>query len=57
VLGAAYRAGRVEIHDPAAGQPIEAHADGGEVLLDRRGRSGFRQLLDVGGDMHRLYAG
>ena len=30
------------------------HADGGEVLLDGRCRPGFGQLLDVGGDVHRL---
>ena len=57
VLGAAYRAGRVEIHDAAAGQPVEAHADGGEVLLDGRCRSVFGQRFDVGGDMHWLDAG
>ncbi len=54
VLGVAYRAGRVEVEDAAAGQPVEAPADGGEVLLDGGGRSGFGQRLDVGGDVHRL---
>ena len=57
VLGTAYRAGRVEIHDAAAGQPVEAHADGGQVLLDRWGGAGLGQLLDIGSDVHRLDAG
>ena len=36
---AAYRAGRIEGDDAAADQPVEQHADGGQVLLD--GGGGF----------------
>ena len=59
VLRAAYRAGRVEGHDAAAGQPVEQHADGGQVLLDGGGGDlrSLAELLDVGGDVHRLDVG
>ena len=46
---------RIGRHDLAGDQPVEEHADTGQVLLDR-GRRPFRlQGLDVGGDMHRLH--
>ena len=57
VLRAANRSGWVEGQDAAAGQPVEQHADGGEVLLDGRGGFGAGELLDVGGDVYRLDAG
>ena len=45
---------RVDGNDLAGDQPIEEHADGGQVLLD--GALGMRlaELLDVAGDMNRL---
>ena len=38
-------------------QPVEQHADAGEVLLDGRRGAFPAQLLDIGGDMHRLHVG
>jgi hypothetical protein len=52
MLRAAYRGGRVEVEDAAAGQPVEQHLEGGEVLLDGGGGAGVR--FDVGGHRHRL---
>ena len=57
VRGAAYRAGQVEVEHTAAGQPVEAHAGRGEVLLDGRGGFLLGEMLDVGGDVYRLNAG
>jgi hypothetical protein len=39
VLGAAHRGGGIAGEDAAGDEPIEQHADGGEVLLDGRLRS------------------
>jgi len=42
----------VDRHDLAGDQPVEEHANGGQLLLD--GGLGVRlpQLLDIGGDRH-----
>ena len=54
VLGAANRVGRVDVDDLAGDQPVEEHADGGELLLDRRLGVVLLELLDIGGDQDRL---
>ena len=36
-------------------QPIEQHTDAGQVLLDGGRRHFLGELLDIGGDMHRLH--
>jgi len=36
-------------------QPIEEHADRGQVLFDGRLRVRAAELLDVGGDVHRRH--
>ena len=38
-------------------QPVEQHADGGEVLLDRRLLKILAERLDIGGDVQRLDIG
>ncbi|MBK8177214.1 MAG: hypothetical protein IPK66_18730 [Rhodospirillales bacterium] len=43
-------------HDLAGDQRVEQHADGGQVLLDRRLRHRLLQALDVSGDVQRLTA-
>ena len=57
VLGAAHRMGRIGGDDLAGDQPVEQHADGGEVLLDRRLLEILAKRLDIGGDMQRLDIG
>ena len=54
MLGPAHGVRRVDGEDLADDQPVEQHADRGEVLLD--GRLGGRglQRLDIGGDVDRL---
>ncbi len=42
---------RIGGDDLASDQPVEQHADGGKVLLDRRLLEIFPQRLDIGGDM------
>jgi hypothetical protein len=54
VLGAAHGVGRVQRHDLADDEPIEEHADGGQVLLHGRLGMGAAELLDVAGDVDRL---
>ena len=49
------RVGRVDGHDLAGHQPVEEHADGGEVLLDRGLGVALLEKLDVGGHGHGLY--
>lgn len=49
--------GRVGRHDPTDYQPIEKHFQRGEVLLDGGAGEGLLQLLDIGGNVHRLHAG
>jgi hypothetical protein len=39
---------------PAGDEPIEQHADGGEVLLDRRLRHSLLERLYIGGDVDGL---
>ena len=59
-LGPRTDAAGLKCDDAAGGQPVEQHADGGEVLLDGGGGQRFRtrrELLDIGGDVHRLDAG
>ena len=57
VLRAAHRVGRVGGDDLAGDQPVEQHADGGEVLLDRRLLEILAERLDIGGDVQRLDVG
>ena len=57
VLGAAHRMGRIGRDDLAGDQPVEKHADGGEVLLDRRLLEILGHCLDIGGDVQRLDSG
>ena len=40
--------------DLAGDQPIDQHADGGQVPLDRRLLEILTERFDVGGDMQRL---
>jgi hypothetical protein len=54
VLGAAHRGGGIAGEDSAGDQPIEQHADGGEVLLDGRLRHSLLERLYIGGDVERL---
>jgi hypothetical protein len=49
-------AGGIDGDDLAEDEPVEEHADGGEVLLYRRLRVALAELLDVSGDHHRLDA-
>ena len=54
VFGAAHGVCRVDGEDTAGDQPVEAHADGGEVLFDGRlGKAGLKHL-HIGGDVERL---
>src|ERR1700683_1175818 len=46
----------VRWHDLARYQPVEQHADTGQILLDRGGRPLALQLFDIAADMHRLDA-
>ena len=57
VLRAAHRMGRIGGDDLAGDQPVEQHADGGQVLLDGRLLEILAQRLDIGGDMQRLDIG
>ena len=57
VLGAAHRMRRIGRDDLAGDQPVEQHANGGEVLLDRRLLEVLAERLDIGGDMQRLDIG
>ena len=43
--------------DSAGDQPIDHHADGGQVLLDRRLLKILAERLDIGGDVERLDVG
>jgi hypothetical protein len=57
VLGTAHGLRRADDEHSAGDQPVERHADRGEVLLDGRlGRRGL-QRLDIGGDVQRLDIG
>jgi hypothetical protein len=40
--------------DLAGDQPIDQHADGGQVVIDRRLLKILTERFDVGGDMQRL---
>ena len=65
VFGPANGVGRVDGEDLTGHQPIEAHANGGEVLLHRRLAVGLvgvlmglqEHLLDISGHMERLDVG
>lgn len=57
MLRAAHRHRRVDPHDMAGDQPVEQHADRRELLLDARRRVVLAQMLDIGGDVHRLDVG
>jgi hypothetical protein len=54
VLGAPHRGGGIGGEDAAGDEPIEQHADGGEVLLDGRLRHSLLERLYIGGDVERL---
>ena len=54
MLGATHGRSRVDGQDAAGGQPVEQHADGGQVLLDGRLLEATAELLDVGRDVQRL---
>ncbi len=43
--------------DLAGDEPVEQHADGSEVLLDRRFLEVLAERLDVGRDVQRLDVG
>jgi hypothetical protein len=45
---------RVNRSHLAGDQPVEQHADAGEMLLDRGSRHAPAELLDIGGDLDRL---
>jgi hypothetical protein len=56
VLGTAHRGGRIRAGENLADdQPVEQHADRGEVLLDGRRAIAAAQDLDVGGDVVRAH--
>ena len=57
VLRTAHRMSRIGRDDLAGDQPVEQHADGGEVLLDRRLLEILAKRLDIGRDMQRLDIG
>ena len=48
---------RIGGDDLASDEPIEHHADGGQVLLERRLLEVLAQARDLGGEMHRLDVG
>ena len=48
---------RVGGDDLAGDQPVEQHADGGQVLLDRRLLEILAERLDIGRDVQRLDVG
>ena len=52
MLRPADRTRRVRRHDLADDKVVEQHADGGQVLLDRRGLVAGAEFLDVSGDDH-----
>jgi hypothetical protein len=54
VLGSAHRGGGIAGEDGAGDEPIEQHADRGEVLLDGRLRHSVLERLYIGGDVERL---
>ena len=54
VLRTAHRMRRIGRDDLASHQPVEQHADGGQVLLDRRLLKILAERLDIGGDTQRL---
>ncbi len=52
VLRAAHSACRVCGDDLSDDKPVEQHANGGQVELDRGGRDPLLKRLDIGGDVH-----
>ena len=57
MLRATHGMRRVGGDDLAGDQPVEQHADRGQVLLDRRLRHRVLQVLDIGRHMQRLDIG
>jgi len=56
MLRASHRGGRIGAGENLADdQPVEQHADRGEVLLDGRRAVAAAQHLDVGGDVMRAH--
>jgi hypothetical protein len=54
LLGPAHRVCGIGRHDLAGDEPMEEHADGGQVLLDARLGQHGAELLDLAGDVDRL---
>lgn len=52
MFGTPDRSGGIGRDDLGGHEPVEEHADGGEVLLDSGGGAGMS--LDIDGDGHRL---
>jgi len=57
VFGAAHGVGRIHLKDVADHQPVEQHAERGQVLLDRGRRELAFELLDECGDVEGLDGG
>jgi len=57
VLGPGHRVRRVHGEHLADHQPVEQHADRGEMLLDGRLGGRFLQRLDIDPDVNRLDVG
>ena len=57
VLRPAHGVSRIGVQDVARHQPIEQHADRGQVLLHGGLGVGAAELLDVGGDVHGRHPG
>jgi hypothetical protein len=57
VLRAAHRIRRIGRDDLARDPPVEQHANGGQVLLDRRFLEILAHRLDIGRDVQRLDIG
>ena len=50
-----HRACGIKRQDLADDEPVKEHVKRRQVLLDARGRQGAGELLDVGGEHHRLH--
>ncbi len=46
--------GRIHGDDLAGDEPVEQHADGGQMLLDGRLREVLAEAFDIGGDVERF---
>ena len=57
IFRAAHGMGRIHVDDVAGHEPVEQHADGGQVLLDRGRGEMALEILQEGGDVEGLYVG